>query len=161
MFLLTHNLRWFQGNTERNWLIDWGYKTNFRFDLCEIPIFDSCDQICAWAIDALIVDIFLGVDIEVYHASILYLPLNLSKYIDPHMHARFPLMTTIVDEFTAKKIPVPPPHSNAWLTVSQTGTLFALVVRQQVSFRQTIVPHIKQTVGSLGIRSHLLHFRLW
>ena len=47
---------------------------------------------------------------------------NLSKYIDPHMHARFPLMTTIVDEFTAKKIPVPPPHSNAWLTVSQTGT---------------------------------------
>ena len=121
---------------------------------------------------------------------------NLSKYMDPQTQALFPLITMIVEEFTARNIPVPPPHSKAWWTVSPTETkilytmkkrpfkcycrwmisggttqpnyyqhqylpLFELVWRQQVSLRQTIVPHIRQTVGSLGTRSQPLHFRLW
>jgi len=86
---------------------------------------------------------------------------NLSKYMDPQTQALFPLITMIVEELTARNIPVPPPHSKAWWTVSPTETLFELVWRQQVSFRQTIVPHIRQTVGSLGTRSQPLHFRLW
>ena len=37
------------------------------------------------------------------------------------MHARLPRITTIVEEFTARKIPVPPPQSDACRTVSRTA----------------------------------------
>ena len=54
-----------------------------------------------------------------YFSSLSSSP-NLSKYIEPQIQARFPRITTIVEELTARNIPVPPPHSNEWLTVSQT-----------------------------------------
>ena len=43
---------------------------------------------------------------------------KMSKNTEPQTHARFPLTTMIVDEFTDKNIPVPPPQSWECMTVS-------------------------------------------
>ena len=46
-----------------------------------------------------------------YYLSSLSSSPNWSRKTEPQTHARFPLTTMIVEEFTDKKIPVPPPHS--------------------------------------------------
>ena len=47
----------------------------------------------------------------------------MSRNTDPQTHARFPLTTIIVDEFTDKNIPVPPPHSWECSTVSHVAKI--------------------------------------
>ena len=42
--------------------------------------------------------------------------------MDPQMQARFPRITTMVDELTARKMPVPPPQSHACFTVSHKAS---------------------------------------
>ena len=48
--------------------------------------------------------------LKTYLSSLSSSP-KMSRNTDPQTQARFPLTTIIVDEFTDKNIPVPPPHS--------------------------------------------------
>ena len=59
---------------------------------------------------------------------------NLSKYMDPQTQALFPLITMIVEELTARNIPVPPPHSKAWWTVSPTETKILYTMKKRQTF---------------------------
>ena len=75
------------------------------------------------------------------------------------MQALLPRMTTMVAELTARKGAVPAPQSMLCLTAS---CMFSPEVDlQHASLRQTIIPHRRQSVGSLGTCRHTLHVRLW
>merc|ERR1740129_1552361 len=77
------------------------------------------------------------------------------SHLDPQIQALLPRMTTIVELLTARKGAVPAPQSTLCLTascvMSPVGGL------QQVSLRDTITPHRRQIVGSLGTRWHTVH----
>ena len=79
---------------------------------------------------------------------------NVSRYIEPQIQALSPLMTTMVAEFTRRKGAVPAPQAMLCFTASCIMFSFP---------GQTIIPHSRQMVGSLGTcpHSHTLHFCLW
>ena len=56
-----------------------------------------------------------------YYLSSLSSSPKKSRKTEPQTQARLPLTTIMVDELTDKNIPVPPPHSNECLTVSQAA----------------------------------------
>lgn len=80
--------------------------------------------------------------------------------MDPQMQALLPLMTTIVAELTARNGAVPAPQSMLCLTASWRVSLLP-GARQHISLRQTIIPHSRHMVGSLGTLRHTLHCLLW
>ena len=53
----------------------------------------------------------------------------MSRNTDPQTQARFPLTTIIVDEFTDKNIPVPPPQSCECKTVSQVAKIRKIIYK--------------------------------